>query len=57
MTDAIKTNEEVIKCMEDIGLLEELDIFDTLDINGQGVVGLEEFFSGMLLLVKGTQPP
>merc|ERR1712216_889734 len=46
---------EVIECLEFLNLHEEVGIFDTLDIDRTGELTFDEFFEGMMLIMKGGE--
>jgi len=54
--ESITENEKVMNCMESLGLHEEADLFDVLDVDQNGYLDLEEFFEGMMLLLRCNQP-
>merc|ERR1719409_369170 len=53
---AITENERVMDALADLGLEEETDLFDILDTDNGGTLEFQEFFEGVTLIMKGTEP-
>merc|ERR1719453_822975 len=53
---ALSTDQEVMECIEGMGLHTEDDLFHTLDFNRTGSLSHHEFFQGMMLLMNGSRP-
>eukprot|EP00746_Dinoflagellata_sp_MGD_P157617 gnl/MRDRNA2_/MRDRNA2_86264_c0_seq1.p1 gnl/MRDRNA2_/MRDRNA2_86264_c0~~gnl/MRDRNA2_/MRDRNA2_86264_c0_seq1.p1 ORF type:complete len:634 (+),score=95.79 gnl/MRDRNA2_/MRDRNA2_86264_c0_seq1:120-2021(+) len=54
--ESITENVKVMDCMESLGLHEEADLFDVLDVDQNGCLDLPEFFEGMMLLLRCNEP-
>jgi len=53
---AMTSNEEVIAAITALGLEEEKDLFDSLDADSSGSLEFDEFFEGVMLILKGQEP-
>eukprot|EP00746_Dinoflagellata_sp_MGD_P097760 gnl/MRDRNA2_/MRDRNA2_392536_c0_seq1.p1 gnl/MRDRNA2_/MRDRNA2_392536_c0~~gnl/MRDRNA2_/MRDRNA2_392536_c0_seq1.p1 ORF type:complete len:166 (+),score=56.84 gnl/MRDRNA2_/MRDRNA2_392536_c0_seq1:43-498(+) len=47
---------EVADILEGLGLGDESDLFDKLDVDKSGELEFDEFFDGLLLVVSGNEP-
>merc|ERR1739848_122665 len=51
----IMTNETVMTAFASLGLDEEENLFDTLDADRCGAVTFQQFFDGVMLVMKGHE--
>eukprot|EP00746_Dinoflagellata_sp_MGD_P007846 gnl/MRDRNA2_/MRDRNA2_115608_c0_seq1.p1 gnl/MRDRNA2_/MRDRNA2_115608_c0~~gnl/MRDRNA2_/MRDRNA2_115608_c0_seq1.p1 ORF type:complete len:615 (-),score=99.87 gnl/MRDRNA2_/MRDRNA2_115608_c0_seq1:20-1795(-) len=47
--------DEVLSCIENLGLADEGDLFDTLDVDHEGELSFTRFFEGMMMLARGGE--
>lgn len=53
--NSITKNQEVADAFVELGLDEEEDLFDTLDAEGEGAISFDQFFEGVMLIMKGHE--
>lgn len=53
---ALEEDDQVLTCLEELGLQDEAHLFDILDIDQSGSLSVPEFFEGMMIFIRGNEP-
>lgn len=53
--NALRSNKAVMSVLEQLGLQDEIHLFDTLDVQTDGVVSIQDFFEGMMMLMNAHE--